>query len=253
VSCRWARALVAAVVTAGCAGCGGGDTELLVFAASSLTDAFGAVEARFESSHPDVDIVFNFGPSDGLAGQIQSEGTADVFASASTRWMNEVAADPGVSGRVDFARNRLVVVTPADDPARISDLADLADPGVQVVLAAEGVPVGDYAREALANARILEGVTANVVSNEEDAAGVTAKISSGEADAAIVYLSDLSTTAAEGLRSVVIPDDVNVEAIYPIAMVQGTAYPDLASEFLELVVSPEGGKILEEHGFEAPG
>ena len=253
MSRRWARVLLATVLAAGFSGCARNDLELFVFAASSLTDAFGAVEARFESSHTDVDIVFNFGPSDGLAGQIQSEGTADVFASASTRWMNEVAADPGVSGRVDFAHNRLVVVTPADDPAGISDLADLAQPGVQVVLAAEGVPVGDYAREALASAGILEGVTANVVSNEEDAAGVTAKISSGEADAGIVYLSDLSTTAAEDLRSVVIPDDVNVEAIYPIAVVQGTANPDLAREFLELVVSPEGGRILEEHGLDTAG
>jgi molybdate transport system substrate-binding protein len=249
----WARALLATVMAAGFSGCGPNDPELLVFAASSLTDAFGALEARFESSHPDIDIVFNFGPSDGLAGQIQSEGTADVFASASTRWMDEVAADPGVSDRVDFAHNRLVVVTPADDPARISDLAELAEPGVQVVLAAEGVPVGDYAREVLANAGILEGVITNVVSNEEDAAGAAAKISSGEADAAIVYVSDLTTTASEDLRSVVIPDDVNVEAIYPIAVVQGTANPDLAREFLELVASPEGGRILEDHGFEAPG
>jgi len=253
VSRRWAGALLATVMATGCSAGEGNATELFVFAASSLTAAFGAVETRFESSHPDVDVVFNFGPSDGLSRQIQSEGTADMFASASTRWMDEVASDPGVIGRVDFAHNRLVVITPGDDPAGISTLADLAEPAVQVVLAAEGVPVGDYAREALANAGILDGVTSNVVSNEEDAAGAVAKISSGEADAAIVYVSDLTTTAAETLRSVAIPDDVNVVAIYPIAVVRNTDRADLAREFLDLVVSPEGGRILEKHGFEAPG
>lgn len=248
-----ARALLGFVLVAGCSSAGGSDPQLLVFAASSLTEAFGAVEARFESSHPGVDVLLSFGPSDGLAAQIQSEGTADVFASASVRWMDEVAADPGVAGRLDFALNRLVIVTPADDPAGISGLPDLAVPGVQVVLATEGVPVGDYAREALANAGILDAVTANLVSNEEDAAGVVAKISSGEADAAIVYVSDVTSTGGDDLRSLVIPADVNVVAMYPIAVVRGTTRADLATEFVELVVSPEGRRILEEHGFEAPG
>lgn len=253
MSHAWARAVLVSIIVAGCSSGGGNDAELFVFAASSLTGAFGAVEARFESSHPDVDVVFNFGPSDGLAAQIQSEGTADVFASASTRWMDEVAADPGVTDRLDFVQNRLVIVTPADDPAGISALADLAASDVQIVLAVEGVPVGDYAREALANAGILDAVTANVVSNEEDAAGVVAKISSGEADAGIVYVSDVTSTAGDDLRSLVIPADVNVVAIYPIAVVQGSDKADLADEFLELVVSREGRRILEEHGFEAPG
>src|SRR5207253_4945207 len=90
-----------------------------------------------------------------LASQIQSEGTADVFASASGTAMDAVASDPGVADRTDFATNRLVIVTPPDDPAGISSIADLAKPGVQLVLAAKGVPVGDYARRALTSAGLL--------------------------------------------------------------------------------------------------
>lgn len=227
--------------------------ELLVFAASSLTDAFGAIEERFELTHRNVDVIVNFGPSDGLAAQIRSEGSADVFASASDRWMDDVAADPGVLGRVDFARNSMIVVTPASDSGAVSSLADLAVPGVQVVLAVEGVPVGDYAREVLANAGILEAVTANVVSNEEDAAGVLAKIAAGEADAAIVYASDVATEAGRGLRAIAIEADLNVEATYPIAVVVGSTEVGVATEFLDAVVGAEGRRILRAHGFEPAG
>ena len=101
-----------------------------------------------------------------------------MFASASQTWMDDVAAKTGVTARTDFVTNRLVIITPSDDPAGIGSLDDLANPGVQVVLAAEGVPVGDYAREALTNARIDGAVLANVVSNAEDDAAVVATIMS---------------------------------------------------------------------------
>jgi molybdate transport system substrate-binding protein len=243
------RVVVLVLLVTGCSVDASPEDELLVFAASSLTDAFSSMEDRFEATHP-ADVVFNFGPSDGLAAQIQSEGTADVYASASTHWMDEVAEDPGVSDRVDFAHNRLVVVTTPGDGAAVSKLEDLAEPGVQVVLAAEGVPVGDYAREALVNAGILAAVTPNIVSNEEDAAGVVAKISSSEADAAIVYASDLLTAPDGMLRSVPIPDDVNVVATYPIAVVAGAARPNLARAFVELVAGTVGQEVLRDHGFE---
>ena len=184
-----------------------------MFAASSLTAVFtDEIGPAFENANPGVKVVFNFGASDSLAGQIQSEGSADVFASASGTWMDAIAEDPGVTGRTDFAQNRLVIVTPPDDPAGISSIEDLANPGVQLVLAATGVPVGDYAREALDNAGILADAEANVVSNEEDNASVVAKVAAGEADAAIVYVSDVSGPAGHDLRSVEIPDDVNVIA-----------------------------------------
>jgi molybdate transport system substrate-binding protein len=243
-------AVVLVLLVTGCSVDASPEVELLVFAGSSLTDSFSSMEERFEATHLGADVVFNFGPSDGLAAQIQSEGTADVFASASTHWMDEVAKEPGVSDRVDFAHNRLVVVTPPGDDAAVSKLEDLAEPGVQVVLAAEGVPVGDYAREALMNAGILAAVTPNIVSNEEDAAGVVTKISSSEADAAIVYASDLLTAPEGMLRSVPIPDDVNVVATYPIAVVAGAARPNLARAFVELVAGTVGQEVLRDHGFE---
>ena len=206
-----------------------------------------AIGPAFEDANPGVTVSFNVGASDALAGQIQSEGTADVFASASGTWMDEVEKDPGVSDRTDFVMNRLVIITPPDNPADIQSIDDLANPGVQLVLAAEGVPVGDYAREALDNAGILDEALANVVSNEEDNASVVAKITTGggEADAAIVYTSDVSDAAGNDVNAVTIPKDVNVIATYPIAVVEGAPNADVAADFVAYVVGAEGQATLE--------
>jgi molybdate transport system substrate-binding protein len=258
------RVLAAVVAIGGLGACssdtsnstpGGGvaeATELTVFAASSLTDAFTQIGGSFEGAHEGVTVTFNFGSSTDLAEQIQSEGTADVFASASGAAMDLVEEDPGVEGRAIFATNRLVVVTPDDNPAGIESIEDLATDGVQLVLGAEGVPVGDYARQALDNAGILDAAEANVVSNEEDNASVVAKIVAGEADAAIVYESDVSAAAGNDLLAFAIPDDVNVVATYPIAQITGTGFPAPAEAFIDFVTGSEGQAVLAEYGFGPP-
>jgi molybdate transport system substrate-binding protein len=241
-----------AVSLTACAGSSeaGDTTELTVFAASSLTNAFtDELGPAFEEANPGITVVFNFAASDALAAQIQSEGTADVFASASGTWMDAVADDPGVTDRTDFVQNRLVIITPPDDPAGIDSIDDLGGGGVQLVLAAEGVPVGDYAREALANAGIADEAEANVVSNEEDNASVVAKIAAGEGDAGIVYDSDISAAAGNDVAAVEIPDDVNVIATYPIAVPEGAPNVGPAADFIAYVTGSEGQATLEEYGF----
>jgi molybdate transport system substrate-binding protein len=229
-----------------------GSTALTVFAASSLKGAFTQIAGDFTAANPGDTVTFNFGPSDGLAAQIESEGTADVFASASGKYMDEVQQKVGVQGRADFAQNRLVIITPTDNPASIASIADLAKPGVKLVLAAAGVPVGDYAREALANAGIADAAGANVVSNEEDDASVVAKITSGEADAAIVYASDVTDQVASQLNAIAIPDAMNVLATYPIAVVTGTKNAAAAQTFVAYVTGAAGQATLKTFGFLPP-
>ena len=221
-----------------------------MFAASSLTDVFTEkIGPAFEAEHEGTTVAINLAASDALAAQIRSEGTADVFASASGTWMDAVDDDPGVSDRTDFARNRLVIITPPENPAGIASIDDLGSNGVQLVLAAEGVPVGDYAREALVDAGIGDAAEANIVSNEEDNASVVVKIASGEGEAGIVYGSDISAAAGNEVVAVEIPDDVNVIATYPIAVVTGAANTELASAFVAYVTGPDGQAALEEYGF----
>jgi molybdate transport system substrate-binding protein len=252
---RKVLALVAAIASlSACAGSADGDVNaeqrtLTVSAAASLTDAFSRIGKSFEVRHDGVTVTFNFGPSDGLAGQIDEGAPVDVFASASSRWMDAVQKDgPGVTGRTDFARNRLAVIVPSDDPAGIEGIDDLAGDGVKLVLAAQGVPVGDYAREALANAGIADAALANVVSNEEDVKGVVTKVLSGDADAGIVYVTDVTANVARQVKLIGIPDDVNVIATYPIAVVSGTKEAGLAQDFVDLVLG-DGQRTLARYGF----
>jgi molybdate transport system substrate-binding protein len=246
---RAAAALAAGLlVLAGCASGGPERTDIVVFAAASLTEAFGEIGRAFEQGNEGIAVRFNFGPSDGLATQITEGGPADVFASASPRWMDAVAADPGVTDRAVFARNRLVVLVPASNPARIGGLADLARPGVKLVLAAAGVPAGRYAREALAKAGIAVRAMRNLVSNEEDVKGVVQKVLLDEADAGVVYASDATPSAHGRVRAIAIPAARNVIATYSIAVVRRSGLPPAARAFVRFVLGA-GQKALARHGF----
>jgi molybdate transport system substrate-binding protein len=234
---------------------GGGDgspaesAELTVSAAASLTEAFGDIGAAFEDANPGSTVTFNFGPSDGLSTQINEGAPVDVFASASPKWMDAVQDDgPGVEGRTEFAKNELAIIVPTGNPARIEGIEDLAEDGVKLVLAAEGVPVGDYAREALDNAGVADAALANVVSNEEDVKAVVTKVVSGDADAGIVYVTDVTADVQDQVEMIQIPDDVNVIATYPIAVVTGSQEADLAQRFVDYVLG-EGQQTLADHGF----
>lgn len=227
----------------------GARTELTVSGASSLTDAFGDIGTAFEGENPGVKVTFNFGPSDGLATQINDGAPVDVFASASPTWMDSVQDDgPGVSDRADFAKNRLTIIVPTDNPAGIEDISDLTEDGVQLVIAAEGVPAGDYAREVFKNAGISQAAMANVVSNAEDVRSVVTSVASGEADAGIVYVTDVTADVADQVTQIEIPDDINVIATYPIAVVNDTQETDLAKRFVDYVLGP-GQQTLAEYGF----
>ncbi len=228
------------------------EAELVVSAASSLTAAFTDIGAAFQDANPGVTVTFNFGPSDGLAGQINEGAPVDVFASASPTWMDSVQDDgPGVTGRADFARNRLAIIVPVDNPAEIEGLDDLTGDGVNLVIAAEGVPAGDYARQIFDNAGISKAALANVVSNEEDVKAVITKVLSGDADAGIGYVTDVTPDVADQIMLIEIPDEVNVIATYPIAVVNGSEEADLAQRFVDYVLG-DGQQTLAEYGFLPP-
>jgi molybdate transport system substrate-binding protein len=182
-----------------------------------------------------------------------------VFASADPSELEGLGQTEQGQGQggIEFARNRLVVVLPADNPASIRSLADLARPGVKLVLASPEVPVGKYARQVLTNLNVPLGpsyagaVLANVVSNEENVKQVVAKVSLGEADAGIVYVTD--ARADPSLPTVPIEDGYNVIASYPIAVLAGAPEADLAQQFVDFVLSPPGQAILGSVRLPFPG
>ena len=239
--------------------CSDGDQtgEIVVSAASSLTDAFTELAEAFERSEAadGTTVTLNFGSSSALAVQIVEGAPADVFASANVVQMQVVVDDGKVSDPAVFAQNRIVVVTPAG-LGRIAGFEDLAADGVRLVLAGPEVPVGVYARRAIAAADASIGggfasaVLANVVSEEANVRAVLAKVELGEADAGIVYATD-AAIAGDGVEAYGIPAEFAPPAEYVIAALNDA--PASAAAFVAFVLSEDGQAILERHGFSRAG
>jgi molybdate transport system substrate-binding protein len=257
--------IIAAVGSAGCGGGsdsggdggGGGDATLTVFAASSLTDAFGELARAFEERNPGVEVRQSFESSSTLLTQIQQGAPADVFASAAEEEMDAAVEGDLVAGEPEvFVRNREVVMVPEDNPADIRSVRDLAQPGIKLVLAEEGVPAADYAVEILGKANAEYGgtykqdVLSNVVSREADVRASVGRVALGDADATFGYASDYTPDIRDKVRVIRIPENLNIIATYPIAALKDAESPGLAREWVDLVTSEEGQRVLEKWGFE---
>ena len=234
--------------------------ELTIFAAASLTQAFGEMAAAFEQAHPGTAVTVNFDGSQRLRTQLEHGARADLFAAADWVQMNAVrqagltAGDP-----VDFAGNRMVFLVRRDwQPAT---LQDLAAPGVKIVLALPEAPAGRYSRRVIERMgnhprfgpEWAAGVAANVVSEEPNVRSVAQKVALGEADAGITYRTDaLPAYTAQRVAVLPIPAEVNLTASYPIAALRESAHPELAQAFINFVFSDQGQTILERNGFDPP-
>jgi molybdate transport system substrate-binding protein len=234
--------------------------EVTIFAASSLTDAFNAIGTHLEAANPGLDLVFNFAGSQALVTQLAEGAKADVFASANNSQMKAASEGGVIAGEPQtFAHNRLAIVVPKDNPAGIASVADLGKDDVKLVLAAEDVPVGQYARQAICVAGadaatygdgFVNNVSANIVSNETNVKNVLAKVQLGEADAGIVYVTDVTSDVSADVTLIDIPDSVNVIASYPVAAVaEGNA--DAANAFITYLLSAEGQATLASFGFQS--
>ncbi len=232
--------------------------QITVFAAASLTEAFEEIGARFAHAG-NTAVAFNFAGSQQLAQQLTSGAPGDVFAAANQSQFDMAMANGRVApgAAQPFAGNRLIIVTPANNPAALRHVRDLARPGIKLVLADAAVPAGQYALEMLDNARaapefgpaFADAVLANVVSYEESVRAVLTKVLLGEADAGIVYISDATATHRD-IAAVEIPDALNVSARYFIAPVIDSSAPEAAQAFVDFVHSDAGQAILERHGFQ---
>ncbi|MEP6473636.1 MAG: molybdate ABC transporter substrate-binding protein [Gemmatimonadota bacterium] len=251
------RLVFSAVLLVILTGVAAAQKTLTVYAAASLTDAFHDLGKQFEKSHPGTEVLFNFAGSQALVAQLQEGAGADVFASADSIWM-QVAVDSGLAADPEpFAHNLLVVIVPKNNPGRVDRLQDLGRRGTKLVLAADAVPAGRYSRMVLRNIGAAPGfpadyvhrVLANVVSNETSVKGVVAKVQLGEADAGVAYRSDVTPPVARVVKTITIPDNLNVLANYPIAVLKQSRQADLAREFVALVVSSEGQLVMQQYNF----
>ncbi|GAA3619300.1 molybdate ABC transporter substrate-binding protein [Kineosporia mesophila] len=221
--------------------------EITVFAAASLTGSFTNLGKAFEAENPGTKVTFSFGPSSGLAEQIDQGAPADVFASAATKNMDQVVEAGNASNPVAFANNTMEIAVPADNPAGVDSLDDLTNKDVKVVLCAQDVPCGVSARAVFKNA----GITVTPVSNEVDVKSTLSKITLGEADAGLVYVTDVKA-AGDKVSGIEIPADDNATTTYPIASLKNSKNADLAQAFVDYVLSDKGTAELGTAGFSKP-
>jgi molybdate transport system substrate-binding protein len=229
-----------------------GETGLTVFAAASLRDVFTALGAELERAHPGVKVTFNFAGTQELRTQLEQGAQADVFASADQHHMDELVMTSRVSSPVVFARNEPVVVVATDSARKIASFANLPT-AERIVVGAREVPIGRYTAQILerAGAEFRAQVEAKIVSRELNVKQVLAKVSLGEAQAGVVYRTD-ALAAAESVEVVTIPENVNVIAEYPIAIVSDAPHRDLARAWIDLVLSSAGRRALKKAGFILP-
>jgi molybdate transport system substrate-binding protein len=234
--------------------------EIVIFAASSLTDVFQDMANAFQQANPNAKVTFNFGASSQLATQLAQGARADVFASADQTQMDNARKSDAVVGqdRV-FARNRLVVITPRDNPKQIMAVKDLANDGVKFVTAQTSVPIGQYTAQMLDKAAadptygsdFKSKVEANTVSKEDNVRQVVSKVQLGEADAAVVYSTDATPQVRDQLQLIQVPDPLQTLATYPIAVGKG-ANSAGGEAFVSYVLGSEGQATLARWGFLPP-
>jgi len=243
---------VLVTVTVALSGCSGtaanrnaGGTTVTVFAAASLKATFTRLGETFEASHPGTTVVFNFAGSQALAEQLTQGAPADAFASANEANMATVTgAGLAAGGARLFATNTLTIAVPPDNPAAVATFADLARPGLKLVVCAPAVPCGAAAL-TLAEAT---GVRLAPVSEEQAVTDVLAKVRAGEADAGLVYATDV-IAAGDAVKGIAFPESSRAVNRNSIVALAGGPQPRLGQEFADLVLSAEGQRVLADAGF----
>jgi molybdate transport system substrate-binding protein len=251
-----AAALLASLALAGCSsddGDAGGANEpdevtLIVFAAASLTSTFEQLAEQFEAEHDGVTVSFNFAGSSDLVAQIQQGAPADVVATADTANIDKLSAEDLLAADpTHFASNTLEIAVPPGNPADITSLDDLTKPDLKLVLCAPEVPCGSAALKIAEAA----DVTLKPVSEEASVTDVLGKVTSGEADAGLVYVTDV-LAAGGSVEGIAFPESAEAVNVYPIASVGASEQAELAQEFVDLVLGPDGSAILSNAGFARP-
>jgi molybdate transport system substrate-binding protein len=212
--------------------------RLTVFAAASLTNVFPTIDPHGR---------YSFAGSNTLAAQIQQGLPADVFASANTKLPAQLHRQGLVTAPFVFTANRLVIVVRRGNPLHLTGVRDLERPGLRIVMAAAGVPVGDYTRTVLARLG-LSDLVGKAVSQETDVREVLAKITLGEADAGFAYATDARTVA--GKVSVLrLPPGSQPRVLYAAAAVKASKHLAAAKAWVRRLRGKAAQKKLRAAGF----
>lgn len=239
--------------------------ELIVFAAASMTETLTEIGDNFMAANPDVTISFNFDSSGTLKTQIEEGADVDVFISAGQKQMNQldIEADPAVNTdgldfvveetRFNILENKVALAVPEGNPAGIEGYDDwaakLADGSIFMAMGNEDVPVGQYTQKILAYYEMSEDdlAAAGSITYGSNVKEVTTQVSEGTVDCGIIYQTDAFSAGLQVINTATA--DMCGQVIYPAAVMNVSANPDLAKAFLDFCTTPESAAIFEAVGF----
>ncbi len=221
--------------------------------AASATNAFGEVSERFEAEHPGSEIQISAGPSNGLAQQILAGAPVDIYLSANEKWSDAIESENLAEQTAPLLGNRLILVVPKGNPAKLKSVGDLTSERVsRVAIAGESVPAGIYAEQALKNLGLFDPLK----SQAKLARGAHVRITLtyvelGEAEAGIVYATDaLNNDAVEVVCEI---DSKHYDPIrYPVVLVKREDASPHAKMFFDYLQSSAAQEIFKRHGFASP-
>lgn len=253
---RFLFILIVCFLTA-CSGFTGSDDTsappdtITVSAAISLKDAFNDLAEIYRSQTGKI-VKFNFGASGTLQKQIETGAPADIFASAGTKQMDELAEKGLIDEktRKDFAQNKLVLIVPKDSKLNLSDFSELIKAEKIAVGNPKTVPAGQYTEQVFEKLKLTQTLKSKLVF-AENVRQVLDYVSRGEVDAGIVYSSDVNAALDEVKVAATAKDELHQPILYPIVVLKDAVHKQAAQEFVNLVFSPEGQEVLEFYGFTA--
>lgn len=245
--CRGIALIVLAASMASC--CCPAQTTLTVSAAASLKDALVEAEAAYKQSRANVTFVNNFGSSGTLAAQIAQGAPADIFISAASKPMDDLAAGGAIIAgtRRNLLRNSLVLIAPRD--SRLQDFQGLTGGSVRLIALGEpaSVPAGQYGRQSLLSLHLWDKLNAKLVLGR-DVRQVLAYVETGNADAGLVYASDALNSGSVRVVATV-PDSAHDPIVYPAAVVKGSHREQAGRQFIDYLAGPGAQAIFQKHGF----
>ena len=235
----------------------GEEATVQVYIAASLSNAMDEISANYKSVQPNVDLVFNAGSSGKLQTQIEEGGACDVFFSAATKQMNALVEGGYVQEAdvTNLLENKVQLIKPAGTETKVTGFENITD-AANLALAADTVPVGQYAREIFDNLGITDQVMvmAMEINECEDVSAVLAAVSEGSNEVGIVYATD-AASVADKVDIIATANDTELKSkvIYPVGLVKNTEADDAevaaAKTFVDYLKTPEAAAVFEKYGF----
>ncbi|MEA1944517.1 MAG: molybdate ABC transporter substrate-binding protein [Euryarchaeota archaeon] len=223
--------------------------SLLVYCGAGMRKPMDEIGSLFKEQHG-ISVSYNYAGSNTLLSQMELTRKGDVYMPGATYYF-DLAREKGLTDYEQLIAYHVpVIAVPRGNPANITSLDDLTEPGVKVILGdPKAAAIGKLGNKILEKNGIYESVENNVIARGATVNELMVYVSMKQADASIIW-GDLVVNS-EKVEIVAIPVEQNIIKIVPIGTLTSSEQKDTAKKFVDFVASPEGKAIFEKHGFTA--